>query len=120
MEHVTSSGALLAGGRALGPSGPSGGRRRPRIPALKTGDIFTINTKEKKLYKNDKAVKDISSSFTPQKIEYMRAGGSYAVVFGKKLQNCLNRSVLIEITSNFQHFIFSFQFKYWQHYRYLQ
>ena len=55
--------------------------------SIKTGDIFTINTKEKKLYKNDKAVKDISSSFTPQKIEYMRAGGSYAVVFGKKLQN---------------------------------
>ena len=29
---------------------------------------------------------DISSAFTPQKIEFMKAGGSYAVVFGKKLQ----------------------------------
>ena len=29
---------------------------------------------------------DISSAFTPQKVEFMRAGGSYAVVFGKKLQ----------------------------------
>ena len=26
---------------------------------------------------------DISHSFTPQKVEFMRAGGSYAVVFGK-------------------------------------
>ena len=29
---------------------------------------------------------DVSSSFTPQKIEFMRAGGSYSIVFGKKLQ----------------------------------
>ena len=29
---------------------------------------------------------DISSAFTPQKVEFMKAGGSYAVVFGKKLQ----------------------------------
>jgi aconitase B len=28
----------------------------------------------------------MSSSFTPQKIEFMKAGGSYAIVFGKKLQ----------------------------------
>ena len=30
---------------------------------------------------------DISSAFTPQKMEFMRAGGSYAVVFGKKIQS---------------------------------
>ena len=29
---------------------------------------------------------DVSSAFTPQKIEFMKAGGSYAIVFGKKLQ----------------------------------
>ena len=28
----------------------------------------------------------MSDAFTPQKMEFMRAGGSYAVVFGKKLQ----------------------------------
>ena len=29
----------------------------------------------------------MSSSFTPQKVEFMKAGGSYAIVFGKKLQS---------------------------------
>jgi aconitate hydratase 2 / 2-methylisocitrate dehydratase len=29
---------------------------------------------------------DISSAFTPQKLEFIKAGGSYAIVFGKKLQ----------------------------------
>jgi aconitate hydratase 2/2-methylisocitrate dehydratase len=31
-------------------------------------------------------LKDISKSFTPQKLEFIRAGGSYAIVFGKKIQ----------------------------------
>jgi len=53
---------------------------------VNTGDVFVINTKEKQLYKDGKAVKDISAAFTPQKVEFMKAGGSYAVVFGKKLQ----------------------------------
>ena len=57
-----------------------------QVYEVKTGDVFTINTKEKQLYKDGKAVKDISAAFTPQKIEFMKAGGSYAVVFGKKLQ----------------------------------
>ena len=30
---------------------------------------------------------DISSALTPQKVEFIKAGGSYAVVFGKKLQS---------------------------------
>ena len=54
--------------------------------SVDTGTLLTINTKTKKLYKEGKAVIDISSAFTPQKIEFMKAGGSYAVVFGKKLQ----------------------------------
>ncbi|MEX0284689.1 MAG: aconitase family protein, partial [Paracoccaceae bacterium] len=29
---------------------------------------------------------DVSASFTPQKGEFMKAGGSYAIVFGKKMQ----------------------------------
>ena len=29
---------------------------------------------------------DVSSAFTPQKVEFMKAGSSYAIVFGKKLQ----------------------------------
>ena len=54
--------------------------------SVATGTVLTINTKEKKLYNGDKALVDISSAFTPQKVEFMKAGGSYAVVFGKKLQ----------------------------------
>lgn len=54
--------------------------------SIDTGTVLTINTKEKKLYKDGEVVKDVSKAFTPQKMEFMKAGGSYAVVFGKKLQ----------------------------------
>ncbi|MEO9654646.1 bifunctional aconitate hydratase 2/2-methylisocitrate dehydratase [Marinomonas sp.] len=54
--------------------------------SVETGTVLTINTKEKKLYKGSEALVDISSAFTPQQVEFMKAGGSYAVVFGKKLQ----------------------------------
>ena len=56
------------------------------VYSVKTGTVFTINTKHKKLFSGDKELCDVSSAFTPQKMEFMRAGGSYAVVFGKKLQ----------------------------------
>ena len=54
-----------------------------------TGTLLKINTKTKKLYDKNgtKELVDISNSFTPQDIDFIRAGGSYAVVFGKKLQN---------------------------------
>jgi len=54
--------------------------------SVATGTVLTINTKEQKLYNGDKELADVSSAFTPQKIEFMKASGSYAVVFGKKLQ----------------------------------
>lgn len=54
--------------------------------AVDTGTVLTINTKTKKLYKGDEELIDISSALTPQKMEFIRAKGSYAVVFGKKLQ----------------------------------
>ena len=56
------------------------------VYSVKTGTVLTINTKEKKLYNGDKELKDISTALTPQKMEFIKAGGSYAVVFGKKLQ----------------------------------
>ena len=56
------------------------------IYSVKTGTILTINTKSKKLFCGEMELCDVSEAFTPQKIEFMRAGGSYAVVFGKKLQ----------------------------------
>jgi len=54
--------------------------------SVATGTIFTINTKTKKLYQGDKEIIDISKAFTPQKMEFIKAGGSYAIVFGKKVQ----------------------------------
>ena len=57
-----------------------------QVYSVETGTLLTINTKEKKLYGNGKVLADISKAFTPQKLEFIRAGGSYAIVFGKKLQ----------------------------------
>ncbi|MEH6555544.1 bifunctional aconitate hydratase 2/2-methylisocitrate dehydratase, partial [Pseudoalteromonas tetraodonis] len=64
--------------------------------SVATGTVLTINTKEKKLYNGDKELVDISSAFTPQKVEFMKAGGSYAVVFGKKLQTFAAETLGIE------------------------
>ncbi|QRM87728.1 bifunctional aconitate hydratase 2/2-methylisocitrate dehydratase [Lacinutrix sp. WUR7] len=64
--------------------------------SVATGTFLTINTKEKKLYNGDKELKDISAAFTPQKMEFMKAGGSYAVVFGKKLQTFAAKTLGIE------------------------
>ena len=57
--------------------------------SVQTGTVLIINTKKKALFNetSNKKLVDLSESFTPQKIEFMRAGGSYAVVFGKKLQS---------------------------------
>jgi aconitate hydratase 2/2-methylisocitrate dehydratase len=57
-----------------------------QVYSVETGTILTINTKEKKLYGDGKVLADVSSAFTPQKLEFIKAGGSYAIVFGKKLQ----------------------------------
>ncbi len=59
-----------------------------QVYSIDTGTVLTINTKTKKLYNEDgsKELSDISSALTPQKLEFIRAKGSYAVVFGKKLQ----------------------------------
>jgi len=58
-----------------------------QVYSVETGKVLTINTREKKLYEGDKELVDISSALTPQKVEFIKAGGSYAVVFGKKLQS---------------------------------
>lgn len=55
--------------------------------SVETGTVLTINTKTKKLYQGDTELIDISKALTPQKKEFMKAGGSYAIVFGKKLQS---------------------------------
>ncbi|MEL6728928.1 MAG: bifunctional aconitate hydratase 2/2-methylisocitrate dehydratase [Pseudomonadota bacterium] len=59
-----------------------------QLYSVDTGTVLTINTKTQKLYNEDgsQELVDIASALTPQKVEFMKAGGSYAVVFGKKLQ----------------------------------
>ena len=66
-----------------------------------TGTLLKINTKTKKLYNADgtKELVDISNSFTQQDIDFIRAGGSYAVVFGKKLQNQACEILGVEVVS---------------------
>jgi len=71
--------------------------------SVDTGTILKINTKEKKLYDEtgDQELVDLSASFTPQKKEFMKAGGSYAVVFGKKLQSFACKALNVELKSAF-------------------
>ncbi|MES0880825.1 bifunctional aconitate hydratase 2/2-methylisocitrate dehydratase [Roseibium sp. SCP14] len=71
--------------------------------SVETGTVLTINTKKQKLYSEDgkEELVDVSSAFTPQKVEFMKAGGSYAVVFGKKLQNFAAETLGVERTPVF-------------------
>ena len=71
--------------------------------SVETGTVLTINTKDKKLCDADGAneLVDIASSFTPQKQEFMKAGGSYAIVFGKKLQTFAAQTLGVELKSAF-------------------
>ena len=65
--------------------------------SVDTGTVLTINTKTKKLYNGDTELKDISAALTPQKMEFIKAGGSYAVVFGKKLQTFAAKVLGIDV-----------------------
>lgn len=64
--------------------------------SVATGTVLTINTKSKKLYNGDQELIDISRSFTPQKMEFIKAGGSYAIVFGKKIQTFAAKTLGVE------------------------
>ncbi|HLP56810.1 MAG TPA: bifunctional aconitate hydratase 2/2-methylisocitrate dehydratase [Fluviicola sp.] len=69
--------------------------------SVATGTVLTINTKKKKLYNGDQELIDISKAFTPQKMEFIKAGGSYAIVFGKKLQTLSAKILEIEAPAVF-------------------
>jgi len=71
------------------------------VYSVATGTVLTINTKTKKLYKGDQELIDISKAFTPQKMEFIKAGGSYAIVFGKKLQTFASKTLGIDTTPVF-------------------
>src|SRR5690606_24199010 len=66
------------------------------VYSVATGTVLTINTKTKKLYNGDQELIDLSKSLTPQKMEFIRAGGSYAIVFGKKIQTFAAKTLDIE------------------------
>ncbi|MBD8491004.1 bifunctional aconitate hydratase 2/2-methylisocitrate dehydratase [Echinicola sp. CAU 1574] len=66
--------------------------------SVDTGTVLTINTKTKKLYDSEgEELIDIASALTPQKMEFIRAKGSYAVVFGKKLQTFAANTLGIDV-----------------------
>jgi aconitate hydratase 2/2-methylisocitrate dehydratase len=71
--------------------------------SVDTGTVLTINTKAKKLFDETgtQELVDMASSFTPQKVEFMKAGGSYAIVFGKKLQTIACETLGIPLASAF-------------------
>lgn len=65
--------------------------------SVKTGTVLTIDTKAKKLLDSEgNVLVDVAAAFTPQKVEFMKAGGSYAVTFGKKLQTFAAETLGIE------------------------
>ena len=76
---------------------PNGDPILKEVYSVKTGTVLTINTKNKKLYNGNEELIDISEAFTPQKMEFMKAGGSYAVVFGKKLQAFAAKVLGVEV-----------------------
>ncbi|WP_424966537.1 MULTISPECIES: bifunctional aconitate hydratase 2/2-methylisocitrate dehydratase [unclassified Dinoroseobacter] len=71
--------------------------------SVETGTVLSINTKAQKLYSEDggEELVDMADSFTPQKMEFMKAGGSYAIVFGKKLQTFACEALGIPLKSAF-------------------
>ena len=73
------------------------------VYSVETGTVLTINAKDKKLYDEDgkEELVDVSSSFSPEKVEFMKAGGSYAIVFGKKLQTFAASALGVELKSAF-------------------
>ena len=72
-----------------------------QVYTVDTGTVLTINTTDKKLYSGDQELIDISRALTPQKVEFIKAGGSYAVVFGKKLQSFAAKALGVELTPVF-------------------
>ena len=71
--------------------------------SVATGTVLTINTKDQKLCdeEGNEELIDVSSSFTPQSVEFIKAGGSYAVVFGKKLQTFAAAALGVDLQSAF-------------------
>ena len=63
-----------------------------QVYSVKTGTVLKINTKSKKLFHGQKLLCDISDAFTPQKIEFMRAGRVLRGGFWEKTTNLCCKS----------------------------
>ncbi|WP_159982451.1 MULTISPECIES: bifunctional aconitate hydratase 2/2-methylisocitrate dehydratase [unclassified Novosphingobium] len=67
--------------------------------SVETGTVLKIDVKGKTLRdENGNELVDIAAAFTPQKMEFMKAGSSYAIVFGKKLQTFAAETLGVEAT----------------------
>jgi aconitate hydratase 2/2-methylisocitrate dehydratase len=67
--------------------------------SVETGTVLKIDVRNKTLRDaNGEALVDVAAAFTPQKMEFMKAGSSYAIVFGKKLQTFAAQTLGIEPT----------------------
>jgi len=67
--------------------------------SVETGTILKIDVKNRKLCdENGEELVDVAAAFTPQKMEFMKAGSSYAIVFGKKLQTFAAETIGVEPT----------------------
>ena len=71
--------------------------------SVATGTVLTINTKDQILCDEDgsEELMDVSSSFTPQNVEFIKAGGSYAIEFGKKLQTFAATTLGVQLQPTF-------------------
>ena len=70
--------------------------------SVATGTVLTIDTKAKVLKSEaGEELVGVASAFTPQKVEFMKAGSSYAIVFGKKLQTFAAETLGVEPTPVF-------------------
>ncbi|ANG99339.1 aconitate hydratase [Brucella pseudogrignonensis] len=70
--------------------------------SVETGTVLKINVKNKQLCdEQGNVLVDVASAFTPQKMEFMKAGSSYAIVFGKKLQTFAAQTLGVEVTPVF-------------------
>ncbi|ATN36693.1 bifunctional aconitate hydratase 2/2-methylisocitrate dehydratase (plasmid) [Rhizobium sp. ACO-34A] len=70
--------------------------------SVETGTVLKIDVKNKKLRdESGNELVDVAAAFTPQKMEFMKAGSSYAIVFGKKLQTFAAQTLGIEPTPVF-------------------
>ncbi|MBB2166823.1 bifunctional aconitate hydratase 2/2-methylisocitrate dehydratase [Gluconacetobacter aggeris] len=70
--------------------------------SVETGTVLKIDVKNKQLRdETGNELVDVAAAFTPQKMEFMKAGSSYAIVFGKKLQTFAAQALGIEATPVF-------------------